>query len=78
MMVQKTYASVLKKLKLNLLVGTFMEQYISDVDTTSEHNAQRQAHLTSREARIARRKATLLLNEQQTRQEGNPYQEGPY
>ena len=72
----KTYASVLEELKLT--VGSFTQLFINQVDAERINNAQRQARLTSHEARIARRRAALMQNEELTRQEGNPYAAGAY
>ena len=69
-----TYAAVLKHLGLS--VGVFTKQFITSADSARVANAQQKAHLSSHEARIARRRAALVRNEQQTRQEGNPYQPG--
>ena len=69
-----TYAAQLKHLGLS--VGVFTKQFITSADSARVANAQQKAHLSSHEARIARMRAALVLNEQQTRQEGNPYQPG--
>lgn len=72
----RTYAAVLEQLGLS--AGNFTEQFITTVDSARVTNAQKKAQLSSHEARIARRRAALMRNEQQAREEGDPYQPGGY
>jgi hypothetical protein len=64
--------------KMDITPKKFCRQYCEETDVERVQNAQRQAHLASKELRQARRRKRLGADEQQAQREGQPYQAGGY
>ena len=62
--------------KMDISPKTFCRRYCEEADVERIKNAQRQAHLASKQIRQARRRRRLGADEQQAQREGQPYQAG--